>query len=172
MQSKFRKHLQHRRVRLALEFAVLLLIVFAVKTWMQRDMVEGIPPPIEGTLLNGEVFDLRSMGGKPVLLHFWATWCAICKLEQDSIEAISQDHTVITIAMQSGPVDDIKDYMSKHGLKFPVLADEQGDLARRYGVHAVPASFIINPAGRISFRETGYTTEWGLRVRLWLTQLF
>ncbi|MGE0082668.1 MAG: protein disulfide oxidoreductase, partial [Thiohalomonadaceae bacterium] len=41
-------------------------------------------------------------------------------------------------------------------------------LAARYGVRAVPTTFIIDGAGRIRFREVGYTTGPGLRLRLWL----
>ena len=150
---------------------MLLLIFLGIKTWMQRDMVAGIPPPINGTQLNGEAFNLQAMQGKPVLLHFWASWCGICKLEQDSIEALSRDHAVITVAMQSGSRDEIKAYMMEQKLDFPVLVDEHALLARRYGVKVVPAMFIINPNGQISFRESGYTTEWGLRIRIWLATI-
>lgn len=172
MQGRFKNFLQHRRARFVLEIILLLFLVLAIKTWLERDMVEGMAPPLTGSLSNGQAFELNSLRGKPVLVHFWASWCPICKLEQDNIEAISRDHSVITIAMQSGQRDAIQDYMAEEGLSFAVLPDEQGDITRRYGVSGVPASFILAPDGRIVFRERGYTTEWGLRFRLWLTQLF
>jgi alkyl hydroperoxide reductase subunit AhpC len=47
------------------------------------------------------------------------------------------------------------------------LNDEDGWISEKWGVHAVPASFIIDRTGRIRFVEVGYTTEIGLRLRLW-----
>ena len=55
----------------------------------------------------------------------------------------------------------------KH-LDFPVLADDAGIIADRFGVSGVPTSFIVEPDGSIAFTEVGYTTKWGLRLRLWM----
>jgi peroxiredoxin len=57
--------------------------------------------------------------------------------------------------------------MGEHGLEMAVLADEDGALARRYGVRGVPTLFVLDGAGRIRFTELGYTTEAGLRLGLW-----
>lgn len=168
MNTKLQQFLKIRGVKLAIEVALILLVFIIIKTWMQRNMIEGTPPAIQASLLDGRGFELQALKGKPLLLHFWATWCGICKLEQNSIEAISQDHTVISIAMKSGSAAEIQQYMNEHQLSFPVIVDTDGHLAGRYGVRAVPASFIINSQGKIAFRETGYTTGWGLRIRLWL----
>ncbi len=170
MKTKLRQLLQIRGVKSVIEFSVILLILFIIKTWMQRNMVEGAPPPIQATQLDGRPFSLQSIKGKPVLVQFWASWCGICKLEQDSIESISKDHAVITIAMKSGSADEVRQYMTENQLSFPTINDPEGDIADRYGVRAVPASFILNSKGEIAFRETGYTSGWGLRIRLWLAK--
>jgi len=52
-----------------------------------------------------------------------------------------------------------------------VLNDPDGVIATRWGVRAVPASFIVDGAGQIRFVEIGYTTGIGLRLRLWLAGL-
>jgi hypothetical protein len=57
--------------------------------------------------------------------------------------------------------------MRSEGLEFPVIPDEYGRLAAVWGVQAVPASFVVNGEGEISFATMGYTTEIGLRSRLW-----
>ncbi len=69
--------------------------------------------------------------------------------------------------MQSGNAAEVSQYLLEHSLHFPVIIDEEGDLARRYGVVGVPASFVIDGLGDIRFSEVGYTTGMGLRVRLW-----
>ncbi len=78
-----------------------------------------------------------------------------------------EDWSVITVAMQSGNAAEVSQYLLEHSLHFPVIIDEEGDLARRYGVVGVPASFVIDGLGDIRFSEVGYTTGMGLRVRLW-----
>ena len=168
MKKNLHKLLKIRGVKLLLEFCLFLLIFIILQSWMQREMVDGTPPALQGRLLDGQTVNLQSLKGKPVLLHFWASWCGICKLEQNSINAINENYTVISVAMKSGEAADIQLYMDKHKLDFPVVVDADGAIAQRYGVTAVPASFIINSAGRIKFKQTGYTTSWGLRIRLWL----
>ena len=165
-----KKFSQRRAVKLVIELLVLLLIYIAIKTYIQRDLVEGAVPRVQSTLLNGQSVNLQSYEGNPLLLHFWATWCNVCKLEQNSIDAISKDHPVLTVAMNSGSDKEIADYLQENNLSFPVINDNNGELARRFGVSGVPASFIINPDGEITYTEVGYTTSWGLRLRLWLAR--
>lgn len=165
-----KKFSQRRAVKLVIELLVLLLVYIAIKTYIQRDLVEGAVPAVQGTLLNGQAVNLQSYQGNPLLLHFWATWCNVCKLEQNSIDAISKDHPVLTVAMNSGSDKEVADYLKENNLSFPVINDNNGELARRFGVSGVPASFIINPDGEITYTEVGYTTSWGLRLRLWLAR--
>jgi thiol-disulfide isomerase/thioredoxin len=102
-----------------------------------------------------------------VLVHFWATWCAVCRLGNGAIEAVARDHRVITVALQSGDAAEIRRYLASEGLAFDVVPDETGALARGWGVPGVPATFVLDPAGRVAFSTLGLTTEWGLRARLW-----
>lgn len=148
-----------------------IVVLVAVRVYTHRGIVQGIAPPIEGASLTGERLSLTALRGGPVLIHFWATWCPICRSEHGSIESIARDYPVITVAMQSGGAAEIQSYVRQHALHAPVLVDEFGDLARTYGVRAVPASFILDWNGVIRSVEVGYTTEVGLRVRLWLAGL-
>ena len=167
--SKLKSLLQIRGVKLALEIALIGLVFFTAKAYMQRDLATGPAPSLQGTLLNGQTIDLQSLQGKPVLLYFWATWCPVCKMTQHSIDDISKNHTVITVAMNSGTDQEVTDYLVENQLDFPVIPDDAGVIASQYGVSGVPTSFIINADGNIAFTEVGYTTEWGLRLRLWMT---
>ena len=151
-----------------MELLILFAIIFAIQLYNKRDTVSGVVPIFSAPLLGGSVFSTAQQQDKPYLIHFWAEWCPVCRLEEDNINSISEDHTVITVAMQSGTAQEIKRYMSEKGLHFPVIVDEQGQLAQLFGVKGVPASFIINRDNSIEFVEVGYTTELGLRARLWL----
>lgn len=165
---KVKIHFKNRIAKHSLEIVFILIIFIAVKSFLQRNLVEGVVPPLEGVLLGGQTFNIQSCQGQPTLLHFWATWCSTCKMEENSISAISEDYQVITIAMNSGADQEIKDYLEKREISFPVIVDEYGEVAKRFGVRGVPTSFVIDSQGNIDFTEVGYTTNWGLRLRLWL----
>jgi thiol-disulfide isomerase/thioredoxin len=152
---------------IALEVLVFLALFLGIRAYMQRDLASGEAPLLLGATVEGSALSLESYRGEPVLLHFWASWCRICRLEQDAIEAIARDWPVLTVAMQSGDGLEVERYLEEHGLSFTTIVDEHGALAQRFGVRGVPTSFVIDPAGRIVFSETGFTTGWGLRARLW-----
>jgi peroxiredoxin len=74
---------------------------------------------------------------------------------------------VITVALQSGSPEEFRDFLRKSGHDFPVIADPEGQIARRWGVQGVPATFVLDAAGRIRFASVGVSTGPGLRLRLW-----
>ena len=155
----------------AINVLLFVVVVVGIRAWQQRDMVSGTAPPLQGITLAGMPYKLSAHPGKPVLVHFWATWCPICRTEQGAIDAIARDHAVITVAMQSGKQEDVIRFMREQGLSFPTMNDPDGSISHAWGVNAVPASFIISPDGKIRFIEIGYTTGIGIRLRLWLAGL-
>jgi peroxiredoxin len=156
-------------VRRALrDIAIAVVILFAIRSYQQRRMPSGAAPELSGDDLHGQKLSLAAYRGKPVLLHFWATWCGVCKAEQHNIDAVARDLPVLSVATHSGSAADIAAYMKEHDIALPVIVDEEGALASRYGVHAFPASFVIDGNGTIRHVEVGYTTEIGLRARMWL----
>ena len=157
-----------RRRRRVIHFGLLLLIVALAHHWRTQSLASGMAPPLMGHLRSGENFELALQRGEPVLVHFWATWCPVCRLGERDIEALAEEHSVVTVAMQSGGARDIATHMDEEGLNFPVITDRDGELAARWGVRGVPASFVVDGAGRIRFSTVGYSTPVGLRGRLWL----
>ncbi len=154
---------------LAINILLFAVVVAGIRAWQQRNMISGTAPALRGATLAGQPYVLPAHPAQPVLVHFWGTWCPICRAEQGSIAAIAHDHpNIITVAMQSGKPEDVASYMREQGIDFPVVNDAGGAISNAWGVHAVPASFIIAPDGKIHFVEVGYTTGLGLRLRLWL----
>ena len=153
------------------DLGLLLLAVVAIQWWQTRDAASGMAPPLAGRLLDGGLVSLESYRGRPLLVHFWATWCPVCRVEEGSIDDLARDYPVLTVASNSGTAAEVAAYLKQQGLRFPVLLDESGDAGRRWGVRGVPASFIVDPDGEIAHVAVGYTTGLGLRVRLWLAGL-
>lgn len=57
--------------------------------------------------------------------------------------------------------------MAGKGYGWPTVVDPAAEILRRYGLAGVPAFIVIDPAGDIRFVAVGYTSELGLRLRLW-----
>lgn len=150
------------------DIGIVLLVLLAVHFYQTRNTATGLAPPLLGIAVRGEAVDLAALRGRTVLVHFWATWCPVCRAEQANIEAIAADWPVLGIAMEDTSAAQLRAYMDKSGLNFPTLGDTHGELAHAYGVRAVPTTFVIDAAGQIRFTEVGYSTELGLRLRLWL----
>jgi len=163
--------IKKRGVKIALEVVVLVAIYFTAKSYVQRNLVSGAAPEISASFIDGSPIQLAQYRGKPLLLHFWATWCSICRLEQSSIQSLSHSYQVVTIAMQSGEGQKVQEFMRQESLNFPAIADAGGEISQLYGVNAVPTSFILDSNGKIKFTETGFSSEWGLRLRLWLADI-
>jgi thiol-disulfide isomerase/thioredoxin len=156
-----------RRRNWVVNLLIITIIFVGVQWWKARPLASGEAPALRGPLTSSDIFDLADWRGTPVLVHFWATWCPICKMEQGSIDALSDEFNVITVAMQSGGAEAVNGYLQEQGLDFPAIADPYGEIATTWGVQAVPASFVLDGSGRIRFSSVGYTTGVGLRGRLW-----
>ncbi|MDX4064490.1 protein disulfide oxidoreductase [Aliarcobacter skirrowii] len=116
-------------------------------------------------LLDGTTYEIEK--DKPLLIHFWATWCPICALEEQNIETISKDYQVITIATQSGSSEEIKEYLEKNNLSFKVVNDNLATLSREFNIKAFPTTFIYDKNQNLKFSEVGYSSTFGLMLRLW-----
>jgi thiol-disulfide isomerase/thioredoxin len=146
---------------------VIVFIFLNIISWVKKPELDSTRLP-SGTvmLLDGGSYTFKK--GKPVVLHFWATWCRVCQMEVSNIETLSKEYDVLTVAVNSGDDKEVSDYMKTHGLHFKVLNDVDGNWTKRFRVEAFPTTFIYDSKGELRFTEVGYTTTAGLiaRVRL------
>lgn len=152
-------------------WAALLAILLIVPAWQGRTLIEGRPPPLDTLSIDGAPFAWDALAGRPAVLYFWATWCPVCTAMRGNIEAVAADYPVVTVALQSGSDQELREYLHTKRFRLPVHPDPDGAIAARYGLKGVPAIFIVDARGAIRHAVTGYTTELGLRVRLWLAGL-
>ena len=115
------------------------------------------------SLLGGETLGLKGQRGKPVLVNFWATWCAPCREEMPAMERLYLKHRERGFVLLAVSVDAdaslVKPFLERLKLTFPVALDAKMDLANAYGVRALPASFLID--------RGGYLTALALGPRAW-----
>lgn len=156
-----------------MQFVMVILVIFVIRAWQQQDLVIGMVPSFTSKTLSGDIVNSKPLSNQAVLVHFWATWCGVCGLENDNIQALNGDnYRVLNIAMQSGTNAELKEYAKEHNMRLDnIINDNSGALATLFGVRATPSSFFINSKGRIQFIEVGYVTTLGYRLRLWWAAL-
>jgi len=151
-----------------IQIILVILAIFVIRLWQQQDLIKGNVPSFTSTSLTGESLSSKPWPNEPLLIHFWATWCPICEIENDNIQNVAKDYRTLNIAIQSGSDKEVTEYANKNNLKLDnIINDRSGTLATFFGVTGTPSSFIISPSGKITFKEVGYMTELGLRFRLW-----
>ena len=123
--------------------------------------------------LNKKKFDIKniSLNDKPILVHYWATWCPTCKVEASNIQTISQTYNIITIAVQSGSDAKVKKYLDDNNLDFKVINDTDGFYSKKFNIKVFPTTLIYDKNKNLLFSEVGYTSTVGLRLRMWWASL-
>ena len=115
-------------------------------------------------LINNKSYTIDT--SKPIMIHFWATWCPICKVEASNIQKISENFQVITIAVQSGSDTKIEKYQKEHSVNFMVINDKDSSLAKQFNISVFPTTIIYNKNGKAIFSDVGYTSIWVLWLKM------
>jgi cytochrome c biogenesis protein CcmG, thiol:disulfide interchange protein DsbE len=107
---------------------------------------------------------LGDFKGKVVFLNFWATWCEPCREEMPSMERLHRAYkdrglVVLAISLDSQGAGVVNPFVRKLALTFPVALDPKMAVRERYGVWAVPSTFIIDRAGKRVLFANG-SREW------------
>ncbi len=120
--------------------------------------------------LDGTSLAMQSLRGKPLLLNFWATWCAPCVTELPLLDAFSREHAgrwqVLGLAVDRP--DPVRRFAAERALHLPIaLAGMEGlELSRSLGnkIAALPFSIAFDSRGRIAQRRLGVLDADLLRV--------
>ena len=158
-----KKILKEILVTATLAFILINIISYYKRPQPSFDTLPAMTIP----LVNGGEFKSNTLDGKPIMIHFWATWCPTCKVEISNFNAIAKDHQVVTIAVQSGNDETLQSYMKEKGLDFALINDRNGILAKKFSIEAYPTTMIFDKDGKIAFSSAGYCSTLGLKARLW-----
>lgn len=121
--------------------------------------VGNIAPDFELQTLNGETVKLSDYRGEKVMINFWATWCPPCRAEMPDMEEFYQDKDIVILAVNltetENNLQQVEDFINEHGLTFPILLDEEIEVAEQYMIQPIPTSYMINSNGVVSFKAFG-----------------
>jgi thiol-disulfide isomerase/thioredoxin len=116
-------------------------------------------PPVVVTALDGSKFNLDEMGGRVVLIDFWATWCGPCNEELPQLQKIAKEFAGQPLVMISvswdGDDQKWKDFVQKHEMTWVQYRDADHKLSDQFGINAIPHYFTIDSDGVLTAEMMG-----------------
>ena len=98
----------------------------------------------------GRSWNLAEQRGRALLINFWASWCEPCREEMPSLQRLATsraaDLQVLTVNFKDPPAG-TQGFISQSGLQLPVVRDEDGALARQWGVRVFPSTVLVDADG-------------------------
>lgn len=138
---------------------VVLPLLFVLLTNLGRDphavrspLVGRPAPPFTMTPVGGGTpVSLESLRGRPVVLNFWATWCAPCMQEHPALNRVAAARPEVTFLGVVYQDEDarIVEFQRRYGSAYASLVDPEGKTAIAYGIAGVPETFFIDTKGTI-----------------------
>ncbi|RPH39593.1 MAG: TlpA family protein disulfide reductase, partial [Burkholderiales bacterium] len=129
-------------------------------------------PPLTYRLIDGRRLGPAELGGKAVLVNFWATSCAVCVAEMPELASVYEAYRargleLVAVAMPYDRPDHVLHFASTRRLPFPVALDPMGEAVAGWGgVDGTPLTWLAGPDGRIRRRWLGRPDFAALRREL------
>lgn len=113
--------------------------------------------------LSGNPVSAASLVGKVVVVDFWATWCAPCREELPMLDKLFQKYraqglVVVGVSVDKD-VDNVRKFLGKLPLSFPITHDAQHQVSGRYQPPRMPSSYIVDKKGIVRFVHGGYRAQ-------------
>jgi peroxiredoxin len=126
-------------------------------------------PAFTLTDLAGRSVSLTEYKGRKVVLHFFATWCGVCKAELPSVRAVQrgldEDEALLAIVADGEDPERVRRFATEHELTYPVLLATD-EVLRAYAVDRFPTNYYLNGDGSVSASTAGLSTWLGMKARL------
>ena len=137
---------------------------------LYRDMIflkqvkRADAPGVMLKTLDGQNHSLAQHAGKLVLVNFWATWCQPCIREMPSMERLYAKYKpsgleIVAISLDQGNEDDVREFVAKLKLTFPIVLDPEHKAKALYKVRGLPTTYLLDRQGQVAGYGVG-PREW------------
>ena len=144
--------------------AVSLLALLSPPSASASDSLKALPAPaISAKDREGHARSLSEFKGRVVLVDFWASWCAPCKVSFPELDALHEEFHDAGLEVVAINVDEdaksARAFLAGKSPSMTVLFDPQGRTPEAFKVEGMPSSFLIDRDGNIRFRHMGFTAQ-------------
>lgn len=122
--------------------------------------LDGRPAPaLKLSDLDGKRVDVAQNHGRWTLVHFWATWCGPCRREMPTLaqlmKTLPAERLNIYLVNTSESEDDVFAFLASVSPELGTLLDRDGQVTERWQPRGLPASFLVDPQGRLRYLALG-----------------
>ena len=124
----------------------------------------GQPPPaFVLPLLDGGTSRFpEDYANRLVAIRFWADWCPFCESEMQALQPVFEQYReqgleILAVNVRQDP-ETAAAFIQKLGVGYPTLLDQEGEVARRYGVLGLPTTYFVARDGRLIGKIIGEST--------------
>ncbi|MEM8995183.1 MAG: TlpA disulfide reductase family protein [Acidobacteriota bacterium] len=138
-----------------------LVAVLGLVSLTPHAAAESIWRAEEWTDLEGHTWTAAELEGQVVLLDFWATWCPPCLAELPNLRKLHEQFgenglEIVGVALDAIDMRDLRSFQLRHSMRWTQVHERSGtgsEIARRFGVEAVPVTVLVDRSGRVIARN-------------------
>jgi cytochrome c biogenesis protein CcmG/thiol:disulfide interchange protein DsbE len=143
------------------------VVAVAPKYWSQARSGGALTLPSE--VLVGPRVSVADLGGRPAIVHYWASWCAPCRQEAPELARLARQlgdrGRLVGVAVADRRVDALA-FVRRHRWHFPNLADDATTSAQNSDIVGLPMTLIVDAQGEVVTTLYGPQTARRLLARL------
>ncbi|MEH6473385.1 MAG: redoxin domain-containing protein [Halopseudomonas sp.] len=148
----------------------MLTLWVGISYWQQNNLIQdrALAPVFTLNSLSGDEVALGDIQSKHTLLYFFAPWCSICKLSIGNLNKLNADESlaVVAVALNYDSSAEVAEFAGGEELAVPVLLGTHQTLSD-YRIEMFPTYYVLDEQKRVISKSVGYSTELGMKARLW-----